>query len=324
VRTRLRDILLRKLAPAFRDLPSHAPLLVGVSGGRDSVTLLHLLVWAGFHNLAVCHLDHGLREDSAGDARFVDQLASTLGLQSLQSRQQVAAYARHHHLSIEAAGRRARHAFFAEASEKFGTHRVLLAHHADDQVETVLAHLLRGAGSRGLSAMRPIQTLQTGSTRLELVRPMLAIWRNEIDSLIAAENLPFREDPSNSSPKHRRNRIRHELLPFLDNLLGSSTRTALWRTAELLRSEDAFLESQLTISPSESALEVKALRALPEALQRRTLHRWLASHPLGEVSFAMVESVRQLLLSPRAKCNLPKGHHARRRAGKIWIQPPSL
>jgi tRNA(Ile)-lysidine synthase len=319
---RFRDTLLDRLDPELLLLPRATPALVGVSGGLDSSCLLHLLLHAGFSQLTACHVDHALRPCSAQDALFVQTLCAQLSVPLLSTRSDVSDLARHHRISLETAGRRARHTFFRQCASQTGTAVVLLAHHADDQVETLLARLFRGSGTRGLAGMRATQNLWDPAIPLQIRRPMLRIWRNELEQLASEEKIPFREDPTNTDPKPTRNRIRLQVLPDLERIFGPALRSRLLQTTSLLRAEDDLLESLLPEATAE--LSVRTLQTLPLAVQRRTLHRWLTEQVLGEIGFGCVESVRTLLHSKCAKVNLPAGHHARRTSGKLWIQKPAL
>ncbi len=299
-----------------------APHLVAVSGGRDSVALLHLLLASGYRCLIVCHLDHALRAESAAEARFVAQLAERASIPFFSRRIQVASLAQRDALSIETAARIARHRFFAAAARKFATPRVFLAHHADDQAETFLLKLFRGAGARGLGAMRRVQELRIGSTTLTLHRPLLDVWRSEIDAYIARHQLAYCEDSSNADPDPQRNRLRLELLPLLQQHFGRSLPRILHRTAATLRDEDDLLRS--LIPKPAPQLSVPELKALHPALQRRTLRAWLEQAQIPNISFDLIESVRSLLSSSTAKVNLPGGSHARRRSKLLFLQHPAL
>ena len=195
--------------------PSEEPALIGVSGGRDSVVLLHRLAMRG-HRLIVCHLDHALRAGSRDEARFVEKMAARLGCECVVRRENVAARAKRTKCSIETTAREARYAFFVKVANERKVRRLFLAHHADDQVETFLFNLLRGSGAAGLGAMRA--TVMRGD--LEIVRPLLGVWREEIDAYVAEHGLEFCEDPSNADRRHTRNRVRHEILPLLAKEIG--------------------------------------------------------------------------------------------------------
>ena len=302
--------------------PPDERCLIGVSGGRDSVALLHMLLGAGFKKLTVCHLDHGLRAESREEARFVAALAKQPGLKLASARVNVAALAKRKKQSLETAAREARYAFFARVARAEKCPRLFLAHHADDQAETFLFNLFRGSAAAGLAGMRPLTTRTIGAVTLQIARPLLGMWREEIDTFIVAHALAFREDASNADPRHTRNRMRHEIIPAIERALGRDIRRAVWRAAEILRDEDDFLASLPALRDLPETLQTSALRAQPVALQRRIIHVWLRAQRVAEIGFAEVEAVRSLLAGRRAKVNLPGGLHARRRAGGIFLTRP--
>lgn len=305
------------------DLSAYNPqerYLIGVSGGRDSVALLDTLLTAGFENLIVCHLDHGLRgRSSRADAVFVEKLAKSRGLKFMGAKADVAALAKKKHLSIETAAREARYQFFAAAARRHKCHAIFLAHHADDQVETFLFNLFRGAGTSGLAAMRPDTRRKIGATELRILRPLLGVSRSEIDAYVKKHALKFREDASNATTLPHRNKMRHTIIPALEKWFGRAIRKSVWRTAEILAAEDAWLAS-LTPLPAQE-LSVATLRKMPAAQQRRTIHAWLKSSNVPDAGFDEIESIRSLLpvSAKTAKINLPGDLHARRRAGKIFM-----
>jgi len=301
-------------------VPRNRRILVGVSGGVDSTALLHALVRQGFRKITVLHLDHGLRGAAgAGDARFVKALGRRLKLPVIAARADVAALAGERKLSIETAGRQARYAFFARAARQTRCRTLVLAHHADDQAETFLFNLLRGGGS-GLGGMRPRTVREIDGVPLEILRPWLSVWRAEIEAYAAREKIRFREDASNASMEHTRNRLRTRVLPMLSEALGRDVRQSLWRAAEVLSAQQEWMDESLALDGEE--LPVAALRALPEALQRHAIHRWLRRSRTPQISFALVESIRALIPpgAATAKVNLPGGKFARRRAGRLFIE----
>jgi tRNA(Ile)-lysidine synthase len=311
--------------PAILPIPPPWPdarALVGVSGGRDSVALLHALKEGGWKNLTVCHLDHALRARSAADAQFVARLAAEHGFPAAVARVDVAALAAREAKSIETAAREARYGFFAQTARACGSSLLFLGHHADDQVETFLFRLLRGAGPCGLGAMRNETDRTVEGTTLRIRRPFLGIWRAEIDAYVAAHALPFREDTSNAERHHTRNRLRHDAIPALEAALGRGVRQALWRAAEIIAAEDELIAAQPELQPPLAAeLATGDVAALPLALQRRILHRWLRDRGVPDVGFDEVERVRSLLVQRfPAKVNLPGGSHARRRAGRLFVE----
>ena len=303
-----------------------AELLVGFSGGRDSVALVAMLHEGGFSRLTLLHLDHALRTDSGADARWCVEFGRERGLEVVVERCELGATPEGRAgIGLEEAGREARYAFFARTARLRGVRDVVLGHHADDQVETFLFRLLRGSGSPGLGGMAPESGRRVGEVELRLLRPMLGVWRSELDAWIGRRGLHYREDLSNADPRWARNRIRHELLPAMERAMERPVKAALWRTAELLRAEAEWLrESEAAVGEVEEELEVGALRALAQPLRRVRVARWLAVHGVNEVGFELVEAVARLALerSP-AKVNLPGGRHVRRRAGRIFVQAPS-
>jgi tRNA(Ile)-lysidine synthetase-like protein len=285
------------------------PLLVGVSGGVDSVALLHALVATG-RKPVVLHFDHCWRADSGADAAWVRDLARQLGLKYVGGKMRSSVKTHR-----EAEARAARYAFFTTAAKRLGTPHLVLAHHADDQVETFLMQLLRGSGA----AARGMDSL-TGRDGLVLHRPWLGVWKREIVAYARRHKLTWREDATNADTQHRRNRVRRRLLPYLQKQFGRQVAENLFRAAEIARAESEWLDAMCVGTAREPELSVKALRAASLAQQRRTLLRWLQARGVADISFADVEAVRGLLEKTiPAKVNLSAGRFARRRAGKIFV-----
>jgi tRNA(Ile)-lysidine synthetase-like protein len=289
--------------------PLPESLLVGVSGGVDSVALLHALVRTG-RRPVVLHFDHGWRAESRDDARHVRELARQLGLRFIGGKMKPAAG-----VPRETAARAARYAFFARTARKLGIPDLALAHHADDQVETFLMQLLRGGGAaaRGMEAV-------TRRDGLILHRPWLGVWKKEITAYARRRRFAWRDDATNADTRHRRNLVRRRLLPYLQKLAGKQVAQSLWRAAEIQRAESEWLDALCADEAWRPELAVKTLRAAPLARQRRTILRWLQQGGVEDISFADVEAVRGLLENRiPAKVNLSAGRFARRRAGKIFI-----
>ena len=297
---------------------SGLPLLVGVSGGRDSVALLHMLRVRQCPRMVVVHLDHQIRRESADDAEFVAALASDYGVGCAVGRVDVRKRAEAAKQSLEAAAREARYEWFAHVAREHDAPRVALAHHADDQVETVLFNFLRGAGVTGLSGMAPCSDQTIDGTKLTILRPLLEAWRAEIDLYVDEHHLTYREDPSNADPTHTRNRVRHKLIPMLEKTFGRDVRPTIVRTAKMLRAENELLEASVPSPPD--VLPVPLVNNLPEALQRRLIHRWLKLHDARDVGFEVVERVRSLCHERTAKTNLAGDRHVRRRGMKLFIE----
>ena len=297
--------------------------LIGVSGGRDSVALLHSLTDLGYSGLVVCHLDHQLRgRASEADAKFVGNLATKLKLECEVDRINVAALARRTKQSIETAGRTARYEFFARVARRRRCRTVFLGHQADDLVETFLLNLFRGAGPTGLGGMRQVATRTVDGVQLTIVRPLLAVSRDEIDAYLRAHRLRYRDDKTNESLEPLRNRLRLRIIPYIEKQLGRKVRSALWRAASISADEAEWAETLVASPARKSELSLKELRAQPRALQRRTIHLWLRAQGVANLDFETIERVRQLLEpgAGPAKTNLPQDRHARRRAGKLFIE----
>jgi len=296
--------------------------LIAVSGGRDSVALLHWLIDCGYKKLIVCHLNHQLRSRaSSADARFVEELAGKYHIGLAIESANVRAIAVKKKLSIETAGREARYKFFASVAKRTKCSSIFLAHHADDVVETFLINLFRGSGTTGLAAMREVSNRRLDGVDLTIVRPFLGMWRNEIDHFVRAHRLKFREDASNRNLAPLRNRIRHRVIPYLEKALGRNIRQAIWRAGVIASEEEAWIETQLPNS-IDAELSPAKMRGLPIALQRRQILNWLRTQNISNVGFDVVENVRALLdhKSQVAKVNLPQDRHVRRRAKKIFIE----
>jgi len=305
--------MLAKVQQAFASLllPGE-PLLAGVSGGPDSVALLDLLVAGGWRP-HVCHLNHQLRgAESGADAEFVRQLANSYGLLCTIEHRDVAAFAAEQKLSLEEAARRARIGFFTDVAARAGANKLALAHTADDQVETFLLRLLRGAGVPGLVGIWPERKLGP----LRLVRPLLKVRRLEVLEYLADKHLSYRTDSSNFDPRFTRNRIRHELLPALERDFNPAICDVLLRTAEILRDEDFYLlkhvaETFYLRASRDDALQAAKLAEYPAAVQRRLVRFWLGGEDESGPRFAFdhVEAVRELAASksPSAEVDLPGG-----------------
>ena len=306
----------------FSSFPPDARHLVAVSGGRDSVALLHCLTEAQYKNLIVCHLNHQLRgRSSQADARFVEKIAMTYDTDFELGSRNVRVLAAKQKMSIESAARVARYKFFVETARRRRCKTIFLAHHADDLVETFLINLFRGAGTTGLGGMREVSTRRIDNVDLAIVRPLLGVWRKEIDTYIREHRLKFREDASNKNLNPLRNRVRHRVIPFLERTLGRNIRPAIWRAAAIAGEEEDWINNQL---PNSTDLELSTakLRALPVALQRRAILKWLRTQNIANVGFDVIESVR-FLVDPAtrvAKVNLAQGRHVRRRTGKIFVE----
>ena len=254
-------------------------VLVAVSGGGDSIALLHVLhglSTRGGFRLGVVHVHHGLRgREADADAEWVKMTSWRLGLACVVHGVDVRARAKELGESVEMAARRARHEVFAMESERQGAASVALAHHRGDQAETVLLRMARGAGVEGLSGMAPRQVFQGWVA----IRPLLNERSCELRGFLAAHGLGWREDSSNAEREATRNRVRHELLPWLERNLNPAVEATLVRMAEVFREEGGLLEQRTKrlLAGVRSGMRVKAgaLLRLPVADQRRVIQGWL-------------------------------------------------
>ena len=270
-------------------------ILVAVSGGVDSMVLLHLLhtlaVQYGWR-LAVAHFNHRLRgRASTADERFSHCASETLGLPFFHATGPVRGYARSHGLSIEMAARALRHEFLARTARDWGCRAVALAHQKDDQRELFLLRLMRGAGGEGLSGMKLVAP-SPADPAIDLVRPMLRVDKVALKVFASARQIPFREDASNASSQFLRNRIRNELVPLLKKDYQSALDAVLDRAIEILGSE-----ADLISGLARDWLAGESRRRLPfdrlhVALQRRVIQLQLIDLGVSP-AFELVEALRK-------------------------------
>ena len=277
---------------------------VALSGGRDSVCLLHMVRGLA-HQLSIelmaVHVHHGLRAEADEDEAFCRRLCQKWGIELVVERVNVPQRVQETGETVEEAARMLRYQVFEELVKSGQTDRILLAHHQQDQAETVLLHLLRGSGLTGLCGMK--------AQRLPYVRPMLEVSKARIDGYIQEYHLPFVEDASNQDTAYRRNHIRHRLLPLLEQEYNPEIVTALSRMAELLQEEEAFLEEQVPQVPKEGQLSVSWLLQYPVNLQRRILRKWLKQNGLKtDVQQVHLQQLMELAQGATGRrISLPKG-----------------
>ena len=301
-------------------------VLIGVSGGPDSVALLHLLLdrapGLSLH-LGIAHLNHQLRDGADRDEEFVRQLAAALGLPFHGQRADVRAWQARYRLSLEEAARQVRYAFFEEVCAASGYAKIALGHHADDNAETLLLHLLRGSGRLGLAGIPAIRGRVT-------VRPPIFATRSDITDYLQARKIPYVSDPTNTDGAFFRNRIRHRLIPDLERDYHPGMRAILSRTALILRAEEEWLDSlvepiygSLLTADAEGrvGLSAPALGRLPIAAARRVVRKALirVKHDLRRVAFAHVEQVLELArrATDAGPLHLPGRVHVRRQGDQI-------
>jgi tRNA(Ile)-lysidine synthase len=305
---------------------------VAVSGGADSVCLLHVLFelaprW-NLH-LHVLHLDHQLRgEESRGDARFVEQLAAQLGLPFSQERVDVSGRAREHSENLEQAARNERRRFFSEFLRAGVLDRIALGHTRSDQAETVLFRFLRGSGTAGLAGIRPVTTEG-------FVRPLFGVERGEVEEYLRERKIAWRQDSTNASLNLARNRIRHQLLPALQREWNPAIAEILAHTADWALEEETYWDSEvgrlagqfLMVKPPAVFLRADQLTSLPAAASRRLIRRALemVKGDLLGVDFAHSASVLKLASQPEGDGRLQvSGVDVYRSFEWIRLAPPGL
>jgi tRNA(Ile)-lysidine synthase len=289
-------------------------LVVAVSGGPDSVCLLHILVKLQKEldiEPHVAHLNHQLRgADSEADAMYVAELAHRLEIPATIESRDVKAYQAQHHTSLEEAAREVRYSFLADVARAVGAERVAVGHTMDDHVETILMHLIRGSGTRGLRGLLPISRWHSAGASLTIIRPLLEMSRQETAAYCHQYKLDPRTDTSNLSPEPLRNRIRHQLLP---QLLGYNPRVieALLRTARIAADDLALIDREVARLWDEVArkekdsviFNKKSLMALPSTLKRHLLRASIESllGNLKDIEANHIEDVMDALEKPAGK-----------------------
>ncbi|MBN2302241.1 MAG: tRNA lysidine(34) synthetase TilS [Lentisphaerae bacterium] len=305
-------------------------VLVAVSGGPDSVALLCILNELAPKlgiTLTVAHLNHAIRGKTADeDAVFVRQLAAHFGLQCVTEKMDVPALARRNGWSLEMAAREARYAFFARVAGSGKLAAVATAHNADDQAETVLLKLARGAGTGGLAGIRPMTILRG----IRVIRPLLTVSRTDIIEFLKTRKQAWREDESNNDKTFLRNRVRHEVLPMLAAKLNPGIKNTLCRTAALMQDEDTWLEN-LAVEiyatcriRNSKAINIKVLGSQPRAALRRVLRLWMIKTgvPAELLSFDSIAGMENLVRKKGGSTDLSLGGGwvAKRRYDNLTIK----
>ncbi len=303
-------------------LPQGCRVLVGISGGQDSVALMRLLIDLQAHwqwRLQAIHCNHRWRQDADANARFVVQTLADwqVPCEVISADQPPQG---------EAAARQWRYGVFYEVACRDGCQAVVTGHTASDRAETLLYNLVRGSGANGLQALAWQRPLSGTSLEIQLVRPLLNLTRAQITDFCQAHNLSIWEDSTNADPIYARNRLRLDVLPLLRQHLNPQADRTLAQTAEILSAEVEYLDNQTQIlwqgcwDAAHNRLNRQALAMAPLALQRRVIYRWLGQNTPQQIRFAHVDKLVQLITAPnRSQTDpLPGGAIARVKDG--WIE----
>jgi len=281
------------------------PILVGFSGGADSLSLLILLQRAGFEVFAA-HFNHHLRDEADRDEQAAGKMAASLGIPFFSGSGDVNALVKEKKLSVEEAARQSRYQWLLDQAEMLGVQAVAVAHTADDQVETVLMHLLRGTGLDGLTGMPFRQIFPLWNPRLPVVRPLLSIWRKDTEAICKDSGLVPVQDESNQSTRYFRNRIRLELIPYLQEY-NPQIKNHLLQTACILADEQSIIEMTKEDAWAKSlhqkgdrwvSMNRQPLETFSEGLRRSTLRRALVElkPDIRDIDFQITERLSEFVL----------------------------
>jgi tRNA(Ile)-lysidine synthase len=309
-------------------LDKSRPILVGVSGGPDSLCLMQVLHEAGYP-IILAHFNHRLRAESEAEAAAVGQIAARLPAPAVIEGGDVRRHADAHGIAIEEAARELRYRFLFQQARRLEAQAVAVGHTADDQVETVLMHLIRGAGLAGLKGMTYRTRLTSYDASIPVVRPLLDVWREDTVLYCAAHGLNPHFDPSNESLNFLRNRLRHLLIPTLETY-NPRFREAVWRSARTLAADHALLSETVETAWKDCASQVAEqfvrfdlprLSAQPPALQRHLIRRAVEQlQPGRETGYAVLERAAAFLAgSGGARTELTGGLHLFREDQAVYV-----
>jgi tRNA(Ile)-lysidine synthase len=284
-------------------LVKNKPIIVGVSGGPDSLCLMEILRQAGY-KIIVAYFDHQLRSDSNLDGRTVQKMATKLMLPSVVDGADVQKYAEEKKLSIEEAARVLRYKFMFDLARQNKAQAVAVGHTADDQVETILMHFLRGSGMTGLKGMSYRSVIKSFDAEIPVIRPLLDVWRDDTVVYCAVNGLRPHYDSTNDSLNFQRNRIRHLLIPTLETY-NPKFREAIARMSQSLKSDNLFIKEMLQIEWKEVAVEIHdeyiafdsaRLKTASLGLRRNLIkHAMQTLRPNIDVTFSALERAMQLI-----------------------------
>ncbi len=329
------SIVEMKLYVSFEFLNPNQPLVVGVSGGADSLCLLGMLHEAGF-NLIVAHLNHQLRLEAVKEAEHVMKIAGTMGIPYVGDAMDVGVFATENGFSIEEAARKCRYRFLFGVARENKAQAVAVAHTADDQIETILMHLVRGAGLSGLKGMPPLTRLLEFDSEIPLARPILHLWRSDTEAYCRQNKLDFVLDASNADQNYFRNRLRHSLIPELETY-NPRVKKAIFRMSRSLQDDyellDALITNTWVDSVSEEsdgfiAFDLPALEKISLGMRRNLLRRAMQNLRPGlrdvdydvlELSARSIGDLDAMNASPSRKLDLTGGLYLYMEKDRLYI-----
>ena len=302
-------------------------VLVAFSGGADSTALLHLLLELRREiafGLALAHFNHRLRAAADADERFARDVARSLRLPIIAGRRDVKAFAWRRGLNVEEAARILRYEFLGRAAARAGATKIATGHTLNDQAETFLMRLLRGSGPRGLAGIYPVH-------EGKIVRPLIEISRKEVEAFCRRKRLTFRTDETNLDKRYLRNKIRRQLVPYLERHYEPGLMVKFGRLASIFQEDERVLEGMIRAKTDRLivrrdrglALDARRLARLPRGLARRAVRAFIEeiAGDLRRISFQDVEAV--LDLGEGKELTLPKKLHLQREAGLIQVKTES-
>jgi len=305
-------------------------ILVAVSGGADSLCISEFMHEDGYP-LVVAHFDHNLRPDSSLDAEFVRRYAHQRGMRFMFGQGDVKARVKQAQETVEEAARNARYQFLFATAEEIGAQAVVVGHSADDQVETFLMHLLRGSGLSGLGGMSYRWQPNAWHAEIPLVRPLLGTWRQEILAYCQERRLSPVEDQTNQDPAYFRNRLRLELVPYLETF-NPAARKLIWQTAQVLRGDRVLISELVDAAWSQCfqeagddfvAVNADRTKEFSLGMQRHIMRKAISRLRPGlrDISFEAVESaITQIQASkPFAEIDLISGLKLVSEPGRLWV-----
>ena len=315
----------------YRMLEPGDGVVLGVSGGADSVCLLFMLLSLRGKldlKLSVVHVNHGIRPDASEDADYVRSLCEAQDVPFYLFETDVAALGRERGCSTEEAGRQYRYEAFAEVMEKEQAQKIAVAHNRNDRAETMLFHLFRGTGLTGLVGIRPV--------REQIIRPLLCLSRWEIEAYLEEKGIAYRHDSTNDSDDYTRNKIRHHILPYAEQEIVPGTVASMNRTADILAETEYYIEEQVQKARSECVQELQgeipgfrldctAFSALHEFMKKRLVLELLKELSPGHKDIAAIHVEDVHLLFEREgnrEIHLPYGIRARRQYEALFLERP--